>query len=84
MKLDLTKVSAIADQLAAVAVMVNPGAGASVALVKELLVAGAQLNSLIAGIKANDPDLWAKVSAGFDQALADFDASIPPAPPAAP
>lgn len=68
------KLTEFAKQLAALAAIFNPGAAATVQL---LVAAAAQLNEMVALIKQDDPEMWAKISADFNSAAAAYEAAVP-------
>lgn len=50
---------------------------ALVALLNQLLPMAAQLAATLEGIKKNDPDVWAQVSADYQKALDDLKTAVP-------
>lgn len=66
----------LADQLIAVAAGTNKLNPATSVALAALLRVSKQLADLIAEIKKSDPDLWAKVVADYEDALAEWDASV--------
>jgi hypothetical protein len=73
MNLTPEQVVAMAANLTAIASLFNPAAAATVNGAVQI---GSQLYLLLAQIKANDPEMWKRVSADFDVAAAGFRASV--------
>lgn len=67
------QIKSIAEKLAMIAGIFNPAAAASLTA---LLEAGTELNDLIAAIRSNDPELWARARADVGAAIAAWDASV--------
>jgi hypothetical protein len=72
-KLTQEQVMAIAAQLAQLAAIFNPAAAGSIGA---LVGIGAQLTAMINAVRTNDPEMWARVSADFEDAKAKFEASV--------
>lgn len=67
------QLAALAQQLAGIAAIFNPG---SAAALSGLVGVGTQFFALLQQIKADDPDMWAKVSEDYKASLAGFEASV--------
>lgn len=74
MKLTAEQIEAFAKQMAALASIFAPGSAVAIAA---LVAAGTELNSMIASIKKNDPDMWAKVSQETNDTVAAYLAGLP-------
>lgn len=74
MKLTAEQIEAFAKQMAALASIFAPG---SAMAVSALIAAGVELNSMIASIKKNDPEMWAKVSKETNDTVAAYLAGLP-------
>ena len=67
------QIAALAPQLGGIAAIFNPGSAAAIG---GLVQVGTQLFAMLQQIKANDPEMWAKVSADYRDAVAGFEASV--------
>ena len=72
-KLTAAQIFGLADELVLIGAGFNPAAAASV---HGLIVVGQQLTDMLTAIQANDPTLWASVTADYDSALAGFASSV--------
>jgi hypothetical protein len=74
MKLTAEQIDAFAKQMAALASIFAPG---SATAISALIAAGSELNSMIASIRQNDPDMWAKVSQETNDTVDAYLAGLP-------
>lgn len=72
-KITAAQLAQLAQQLAGIAAIWNPAAAAAVG---GLVQVGTTLYALLQQVKENDPEMWAAVTADYQDAVAAFEASV--------